>query len=213
MSVEIRGKRRRRSLWKSPALVAGFIVSGLWFASRVVDGWHWHPGAFVVVGCLIFTMGLIYELITRGRDSVAYRAAVGIAFASGFVLVWSSFVHMADVTPFAALYFGVPVVGLIGAAMARLRPQGMARALWVTALAQVLVLGVVEILLTVQETGLGAWTLAEWRGVFGSAVIALLFAGSALLFRMAGRGESAADAAVVSVLPGDMDDGKGGPEV
>ncbi len=93
-----------------------------------------------MVGALIFGIGFTYELITRNRDAFAYRAAVGIAFTAGFLLVWGNFVQMADVTPAAAMYFGVPIVGLIGAAVARLRPNGMARALFATALAQVLVL-------------------------------------------------------------------------
>ncbi|MBL9175302.1 MAG: hypothetical protein JNL10_17310 [Verrucomicrobiales bacterium] len=189
MNVEPLGKRRRRSLWRSPALLALVLVSGLWIASRVVEGWRWPPGAFVVVGALVCMVGFIYEWITRNQDSLAYRAAVAIAFAAGFVLAWSSLVRATDVTPLAALHFGVPVVGLIGAAVARLRPKGMARALWVTALAQVLGLACVEILPRVQESGVDARTPAEWRGLFASAVIAVLFAGSALLFREAGRGQ------------------------
>ena len=190
MRVEIHGKRQRRSLWKSPAWVSGVIVSGLWLASLVVEGWHWPPGAFVVVGVLIFTMGFIYEWITRRRDSLAYRAAVGIAFASGFVLVWSSFVHMADVTPYAALYFGVPVVGMVGAAVARLRPDGMSRALFVTASAQVLVSLLVLMIRRNGNPQISTWAPPEWRSVVGNAVMTLLFIGSGLLFRRAGRAES-----------------------
>ena len=37
------------------------------------------------------------------------------------------------------MFFGVLVVGIIGAIIARFRPQGMARALFATALAQALV--------------------------------------------------------------------------
>ena len=50
------------------------------------------------------------------------------------MLLWGNFVQMADVNPLAAMYFAVPVVGLVGTAVARLRPRGMARALGVTAL-------------------------------------------------------------------------------
>ena len=136
------GGVRCRSLWKSPALVAALIVTILLLASHFVDGWNWPPKAFVVVGALIFGIGFTYELVTRNRDAIAYRAAVGIAFAAGFLLMWGNFVQMADVNPAAAMYFGVPIVGIIGAAVARLRPNGMARALFVTALAQALVLAV-----------------------------------------------------------------------
>lgn len=185
------GGGRRRSLWKGPALVTALLVSILLLASHFVEGWHWPPGAFVVVGALIFTVGFAYELVTRKRDAIAYRAAVGIAFGAGFMLLWGNLVQMADVTPFAAMYFGVPMVGLIGAAVARLRPNGMAWALLVTALAQGLVLGIAVIFLFHRNPQFTTWTPPEWRGFGGNAIFALLFAGSALLFRKAGQGESA----------------------
>ena len=98
---------------------------------------------------------------------------------------------MADVTPAAAMYFGVPVVGLIGAAVARLRPNGMARALFATALAQALGPGGRTDSILTRNPQVTSWTPPELRGFGGNAFFGLLFAGSALLFRKAGRGESA----------------------
>jgi hypothetical protein len=186
------GSGRRRSVWKAPALIAALFVSMLLLGARFVDDWHWPPRAFVIVGVLVFGIGIIYELVTRKRDELPYRAAVGIAFAAGFMLMWGNFVQMADVTPFAAMYFAVPIVGIIGAAVARLRANGMARALFVTAVAQALVLVIALIILFNQNPQVSAWTPPEWRGFGGNAINCVLFAGSALLFRMAGRGESRA---------------------
>lgn len=191
MNTVTHGGGRRRSLWKSPALVTALILSILLLASHFVDGWNWPPGAFVVVSALIFTIGFTYELVTRNRDAIAYRAAVGIAFTAGFMLMWGNFVQMADVTPFAAMYFGVPIIGLIGAAVARLRPNGMAGALFVTALAQALVLAAALMVLINRNPQVATWTPPEWRGLGGNAFLAMLFGGSAWLFRKAGRGESA----------------------
>ena len=191
MNTNTHGSGRRRSLWKSPALVTALILSILLLASHFVDGWNWPPGAFVVVSALIFTLGLTYEFVTRNRDAIAYRAAVGIAFAAGFILMWGNFVQMADVTPAAAMYFGVPIVGVIGAAVARLQPKGMARALFATALAQALVLAVALIILITRNPQVASWTPPELRGFGGNAFFVVLFVGSALLFRKAGRGESA----------------------
>jgi hypothetical protein len=190
------GGGRRRSLWKSPALITALVLLILLLASHFIEGWNWPPGAFVVVGALIFGIGLTYELVTRNRDAIAYRAAVGIAFAAAFLLTWGNFVQMADVTPVAAMYFGVPIVGIIGAAVARLRPNGMARALFVTALAQALVLAAALMILINRNPQVTSWTPPELRGFGGNAFFAMLFAGSALLFRKAGRGESAAPGAV-----------------
>lgn len=185
------GGGRRRSLWKSPALITALILLIPLLGNHFIDGWHWSPGGFVVVGALLFGIGFTYELVTRNREAIAYRAAVGIAFAAGFLLVWGNFVQMADGTPAAAMYFGVPIVGLIGAAVARLRPNGMARALFVTALAQALVLAAAVISLMTRNPQVSSWTPPEWRGFGGNAFFVMLFAGSALLFRKAGRGESA----------------------
>jgi hypothetical protein len=185
------GGRRRRSLWKSPALVAVVIVAGLLLASRLVDGWHWPPQAFVVVGALIFGIGFTYELVTRNREAIAYRAGVGIAFATGFILLWGNLVQWADVNPAAVMYFVVPVVGIIGAILARFRPSGMARALFVTALAQALVVAAVLVMLITRNNQIAPWTPSVLRGFGGNAVNAMLFLVSALLFRKAAREESA----------------------
>lgn len=190
MSTETHVSGRRRSLWKSPALVTVLILLMLLLASHFVDGWNWPPSAFVAVSTLIFAIGFAYELITRNRDAIAYRAAVGIALAAGFMLIWGNFVQMADVTPFAATYFEVPIVGLIGAAVARLRPSGMARALLVTAFVQVLVLAASVILLATRNPQVTTWTAPQWRGFGGNAFLVVLFGGSALLFRKAGRRDS-----------------------
>lgn len=188
MNTLTQGGARRRSLWKSPALVAASIVTVLLVASRLIEGWHWHPGAFAVVGGLIFTIGFIYEVITRNRDALAYRAAVGLAFVAGFLLMWSNLVQMADITRFAGMHFFVPIVGLIGAAIARLRPRGMARVLVVMAVVQALVM-VAVIYLTAQNSPDGISAPPVWRGVFGNTVLCVMFLGSAMLFRKAAREE------------------------
>jgi hypothetical protein len=185
------GGGRRRSLWKGPALTTALILLIPLLGNHFVDGWNWPPGTFVVLGALLFGIGLTYELVTRNRDAIAYRAAVGIAFAAGFLLAWGNFVQMADVTPAAAMYFGVPIVGLVGAALARLRPKGMARALFATAIAQALVLVAALIILITRNPQITSWTAPEVRGFGGNAFFVMLFVASALLFRKAGREESA----------------------
>jgi len=181
------GGGRRSSLWKGPALITALFLLIPLLGNHFVDGWNWPPGAFVRFGTFIFGIGLTYKLVTRNRDAIAYRAAVGVAFAAGFLLTWGNFVQMADVTRAAAMYFGVPIVGVIGAAVARLRPNGMARALFATALAQALVLAVALIILITRNPQVASWTPPELRGFCGNAFFAMLFAGSALLFRKAGR--------------------------
>lgn len=181
---------RRRSLWKTPALTTALILMIPLLGNYFVDDWNWAPGGFVLLGALLFSIALAYQLATRDRDSIAYRAAVCIAFVTSFVLAWGSFVQMADVTPVAAMYFAVPIVGIIGAAVARLQPKAMARALFATALAQALVLAAAFIILMTRKPQLTSWTPPELRGFAGNAICLMLFLASAFLFRKAGRSES-----------------------
>ena len=121
----------------------------------------------------------------------AYRAAVGVALAAAFILVWLSLgvgIIGADGDPVNMMYFGVLAVGTIGAIVARFRPHGMARALFATALAQALVAVIALIF------GLGLpWSPAVEILVLNGFFVAL-FVGSALLFRHAGRERTPAGA-------------------
>jgi hypothetical protein len=102
---------------------------------------------------------------------------------ASLLLVWGNFVQAADgVNRDAMMFLSVPLVGMIGAALARFRPDGMARALFVTALAQALLLAIALIIWNPDTT---PWTLAVLRGFCANAFCVMLFAGSALLFRKA----------------------------
>ncbi len=106
----------------------------------------------------------------------AYRVAVGIAVAAALLVVWMhGAVATEDDSP-GLIFFGVLVVGIIGAIIARFRPQGMARALFATALAQALVAVIAMI----------AWKQYVEILILSGFFIAL-WIGSALLFRKAAR--------------------------
>ena len=162
--------------------------------SLFVSGWDWDVRVFLLVGAvgtILFSMGLACQMVIRNLGTTVYRVAVGVALVAAFLLVWGNFVQAADdVNPAAMMYLSVPLVGIIAAAMARFRSDGMARALFVTALAQAVVLAIV----LSRNPPVTSWTAPVWRGFGGNAVNFMLFVGSALLFRKAGRGESASGA-------------------
>lgn len=107
---------------------------------------------------------------------MAYRAAAGVALAAAFLLVWLNRAVGTEEDNSAGLMFlGVLVAG-IGAIIARFRPKGMARALLVTALAQVLVAVMAMI----------AWQQYVEVLILNAFFVAL-WIGSALLFRRAAR--------------------------
>jgi hypothetical protein len=123
--------------------------------------------------------------MARTTSDIAYRAAVGVAVVAALALVWLSLgvgIIGRDGDPANLMYFGVLAVGIIGALIARLRPRGMARALFAMALAQTAVAAIALI------AGLGH----PWSGPLELAVLnaffVALFAGSAWLFRRAAQG-------------------------
>jgi hypothetical protein len=150
------------------------------------EGWHWTLFDFVFMGTLLFGSALTYELVARKMSNVAYRAAVGIALAAAFILVWVNGavgIIGSEDNDANLMYGGVLGVGVIGAFIAGLEPRGMARALFATAIAQALVPVIAFII----------WkpSFAEAPGILGvfvlNAFFVMLFVGSALLFRRAAR--------------------------
>jgi hypothetical protein len=148
-----------------------------------VDGWAWSATDFVVAWVFIAGAVAAYKFVASRARSHAYRIATGVAVMTGLILLWVNgavgLIGSED-NPANLMYGGVLVIGLIGAAIARLRPVGMALAMAVTAVAQFLVPVV---------------ALIVWRPDFGPGVVqvlglnfcfVLMFAGSALLYRHAG---------------------------
>jgi uncharacterized membrane protein len=145
--------------------------------------WHWKPGAFVLaIVLLLGGAGLTYELVAKKKMSnTPYRFAVGVALAVVFVLAWMNAAvgGILGDDPANMMYFGVLLVGSIGASIARLEPQGMSRALFATAFAMALV-PVIALIIGTPAFANGV------VAVFGlHAFFAMLFVGSALLFRRA----------------------------
>ena len=162
-----------------------FLIAGILTLFAI---WHWRPGAFVLAFVLLIGgVGLAYELTKKKmmRKRV-YRFAVGLALTTVFLLVWMNAAvgGILGDDPANMMYFGVLLVGVIGALIARLEPQGMSWALFATACAMVLVPAIALMI--------GTPALANRAGaVFGlHAVYAMLFVGSALLFRKSVRGVS-----------------------
>ena len=147
-----------------------------------MDGWNWDWHGFVVAGAIVFSAALTYELVVKGTSNKAYRFAMGLAVATALVLSWVNFVLAVDVSLANFMYFGVVVVGLAGAAIARLRARGMALALAGMAIAQILVPFIALVFWKNRVAPGAAVPLIGLNGVF-----IVLFAISALLFRRAAR--------------------------
>jgi hypothetical protein len=187
------GGRRHDSWWRMVAWGGAAVLLLLpVVAMQVSDEMNWGPFDFAIAGALLFGTAFVFDLAVRTSGSLAYRLAVGLALGAVFLLIW---INLAvgiigdEGEPANLLYAGVIAVGIIGAVVARFRPDAMARAMLATAGAQALA-GVVAL-----AAGWGAsgprWPL----DVLGLTVFFVaLFGASAWLFRQAAREQAIAGA-------------------
>lgn len=164
-----------------PIVIGTVLILSIPWVLLLLALWHWKPGAPILAMVLLLGGGgLGYKLMTK-KMSKAYRLAVGLALAAVLLLVWMN-VAVGGILgddPANMMYFGVLLVGFIGAIIARLEPQGMSRALLATAFAMALV----PVMALIVGTPAFANGVPAVLGLH--AFFALLFAGSALLFRHA----------------------------
>jgi hypothetical protein len=144
---------------------------------------------FVIASLLLLAAGLLTLLVvSRGRNT-SYKLAAGVTTAAALLLVWGNlavgFIGSED-NPVNLLFGAVLVVGLVGAAVARLQPLGMARALFAAALTQFavpfvallikqppLTMGVLWVIV-LNTLFAGLWVLAGWlfRRAAGAGIAA-----------------------------------------
>lgn len=173
------------------AIVVGVLLMIPLVAMQFTDEVVWTPSDFVIAFVLLFGTGLLYVLGARKGGSTAYRLAVAVALGASLFLVWANMavgIIGSEDNPANLMYLGVLAVGAVGAALARLRAQGMALALVGMALAQ----GVIAAIVLVNRLGFaenGALDTLKINGFF-----AALFIGSAVLFQRAAQAQAPTDA-------------------
>lgn len=149
----------------------------------LLANWHWRPGAFVLA--FVLALGgvkLFYDMVKQNRvRDKSYRSAIGIALAATFVLVWMNAAvgGILGDNPANMMYFGVILIGCVGALAARLEPQGTSFTLFGMAFAMILVPAVAWVT-NVPAFANGLVAVAGLHAFF-----AMLFAVSAFLFRRA----------------------------
>ncbi len=174
-------------------MMAALILLLPLVAMRFTDEVVWDEADFAIFGAMLFGACGVYELAARMTGNIAYRAAVGLAVATAFVLIWINFavgIIGSEDDPANLMYGGVLAVGIISALLVRFRPHGMALALAATAVAQALVGAIVLVagLDSARATHPGAIVILT--GFF-----VVLWLNSALLFRKAAQELTSADAA------------------
>lgn len=146
---------------------------------------NWDIFDFAVFAAMLLAVGCAYALLRRKAKTGVYRFALGTALATAFILVWVNGavgIIGSENNDANMLYFGVVGILLVGALLARFRPQGMALALIATAMAQ----AAVAAYAVVNELGS---TAAIWpRDILMlTGFFVALWLLSAWLFRIAAR--------------------------
>ena len=183
-----RGSRWRIAVWGT----AAFLLLLPLVAMRFTDEVTWDETDFAVIGAMLAVACGTYELAARMTGNSAYRAAVGVAVAAAFILVWMNLavgIIGTEDNPANLMHGGVLAVGIIGTVIARFQPHGMARALVATALAQALV----AVIAVIAGMGYPASPPLEILGV--TALFTVLWLIPAWLFRNAAREQTPAGAA------------------
>lgn len=151
---------------------AGLVMLAPVVATRLSDEMAWSRGDFILVGAMLLAGCGLFELLMRKADDSAYRAGAGVAVAAAFLLflvAGTIGILGSEDEPANLPYLGVIALGAAGAVAARFRPRGMARAMALTAAAQVLA-GIAGVILVPDVRGfaLGTalftplWLLSAW---------------------------------------------------
>ena len=150
-------------------------------ATRLTDEIAWDSADFVLVAIMLAAACGAWELAMRKTKNWAYAAGAVVAAGAAFLLILVNgavgFIGNED-NPVNLLFFGVLTLALGGAIIVRFRAGGMARAMAVTAGAQIAV------------AALAAAMVPDVRGfLLGTAMFVPLWLLSAWLFARAAREE------------------------
>jgi len=113
------------------ALGVGALLLVPLIAMQITAEVQWTAFDFAVAGGALFLAGAAFDALARQAYGSGYRLAAVIAVGASVLLFWiNGAVGIgSDTDTPNILYLLVPVIGLLGALAARLRPAGMALAL------------------------------------------------------------------------------------
>ncbi|NJN42385.1 MAG: hypothetical protein HC811_09355 [Flammeovirgaceae bacterium] len=165
---------------------AGFVACVLmipFIAMQFSDEVKWSLTDFILMGTLIFSFGVVFELIGRKSKNTLYRIAFGLGLVGAFLLFWVNGavgIIGNEGQDANLLYVAVFAVGLIGSLISGFKPKGMSNTLYTAAVVQMLV---PIIALIVWPPPAISWSPGILRVFLLNAFFASLFAASAILFR------------------------------
>lgn len=155
----------RITAWSGAALL---LLAPL-AAMQVTREVQWTASDFAVFGIMLAVPLAVLEVALRASGDFAFRIAVVIALGAAFLMTWANLavgIIGNENDPLNDLFFGVLLVGVVGAFVARFRPEGLARTMAAMAAAQALiaVIALVQGHFVVVLTGVfvTAWLMSAW---------------------------------------------------
>lgn len=119
--------------------LAGFLLLLPAVAMQFVTELRWGPLDFGIVAVVLAAACGVVELGARASGNRAYRAGVGLAVLTAFLLIWPLLavgVVGHEGNPANLMFVAVLAIAAIGAILARGRPAGLVSAMGAAALAQ-----------------------------------------------------------------------------
>ena len=147
-------------------------------------GVNWTASDFFFAGVLFMAIGGAFELAVSASCSWAYRGGAALALFGAFLTIWANLavgIVGSEDNPANLWFFVALLVGTTGACIARFRGGGMSVAMLATAISLWLAFAIAVMRPT------DAPFVSHFPELAGTSLFALLFLGSAALFRKASR--------------------------
>lgn len=169
--------RFRWVMWGGAAFLLLLPLMAMQFTTEV----NWDETDFIVMAAMLAIACGTVELAMRASGDAAYRLGAIVAVGAGFLLVWINLavgIIGSEENPLNLLYACVLAVAVVGSVVAAFEAAGMARALFATAAAQMIVT------VLALAWGWGAWEPPGAAGILAlNAFFAALWLLSGGLFR------------------------------
>lgn len=175
----------RWAMWGGAALLLLLPLIAMQFTAEV----DWDEADFIMMGAMLAIACGTVELAMRASGNAAYRLGAIVAVGAGFLLVWINLavgIIGSEDNVLNLVYAGVLGVAVVGSAVAAFEPAGMARALFATAAAQLIVT------ILALAWGWGAWEPPGAAGILAlNGFFAALWLLSGALFRRSAHKQAA----------------------
>ena len=167
------GNTRKGNPWRLAVwgTAAGLLLLPAIAMQLGVEGVLWTASDFVVMGVLLGSCCLAYEVATRMSGSTAYRLGFAVAIVLGFLLVWINLavgIIGGEANPANLVFAGVLAVGLVGALIEAALTMALGEVLGLESAALTVTPGASEppppapgcdLVLAIDQPGTPAWTI------------------------------------------------------